>query len=582
MRRVLRLLLRWRLLLGSLTVLLCSAGFGAAVVLDQVHTLRDALRQNAPLVLPSSTLAPAGWGQPQTLLLVGDDQRKLTGEFKYYRHPVLPHANEMILVRIDPAKPYISMMSIPRELEVTIYPPRKPAVTTRFNYAYTAGGIPLLVSTIKQDLGLPVNHVMVVTFGRFERAVDEMGCVYSTVDRRYYHVNLPGGPQYQEINLQPGYQNLCGKQALEFVSYRHDDTSLVRDARDQSLLLDVKQQYGSALADNIDKFERIFGQAVQTDRGLQSTTGLLNLIGTLISSSGRRVRQVKFQANIVPPAATPCECVTATPGQIAASVHDFLDGTSAPPKRAVADTARAARERRFVAQLPLSPVPAGEVDRARSAGARMPFPYEFPAVQDRGGSRLAVSLRDYSITAPDHSSYPIYVAVFSAGALGQYYDVQGTAWPDPPLLERPAQTVQVDGRTYLLQYQGATLQTVGWRERGGTYWIRNSLTGALPNGELLAIAEQTAPLTGGTGPVPGGSRRPVTLREAMIPIRVAPRASDVREELGAVSALVSILLVPLLGALVLLRRREARRLRVQLAELAAAELRLRELIAVTD
>jgi hypothetical protein len=68
----------------------------------------------------------------------------------------------------------------------------------------------------------------------------------------------------------------------------------------------------------------------------------------------------------------------------------------------------------------------------------------------------------------------------------------------------------------------------------------------------------------------------------MIPIRVAPRASDVREELGAVSALVSILLVPLLGALVLLRRRETRRLRVQLAELAAAELRLRELIAVTD
>src|SRR5436305_3871075 len=103
----------------------------------------------------------------------------------------------------------------------------------RINSAYTYG-IGSLVTTLKKEIGISVNHVVVITFGRFKRAVNEMGCVYSTVDRRYFHVNEPGGPQYQEINLQPGYQKLCGDEALQFVSYRHGDTSQVRDARDQS------------------------------------------------------------------------------------------------------------------------------------------------------------------------------------------------------------------------------------------------------------------------------------------------------------------------------------------------------------
>ncbi len=72
---------------------------------------------------------------------------------------------------------------------------------------------------------------------------------------------------------------MCGTQALQFVSYRHGDTSLVRDARDQSFLLDVKKQYGPTLVYNIHKFEKIFGRAVQTDPGLHSTGGVLNLLG---------------------------------------------------------------------------------------------------------------------------------------------------------------------------------------------------------------------------------------------------------------------------------------------------------------
>jgi LCP family protein required for cell wall assembly len=405
-----------------LIVLLCSAATSAVFVSGEVQTLRKDLSQNPSLPVAPGQLDSAGWGDPQTLLLVGDDQRALT---KYY-HRAVPHlANEMLLVRIDPSKPYISMMSIPRELQVTISPQHGSPYTDRINSAYTHG-IGVLVSTIKHALGLSVNHVMVVTFGRFKRAVDEMGCIYSTIDRRYYHVNVPGGEQYQEINLQPGYQDLCGEQALQFVSYRHGDTSLVRDARDQSFLLDVKKQYGPTLAGSVHKFEQIFGQAVQTDRGLHTTTGILNLIGTLISSSGRRVRQVQFHASLLP------TYDTASPQQIAASVHAFLYGGSPLPTQPTARLAHTVHRQQAAASLALVSASSDELAQARSAAQGMPFPYEYPRVQDRGGSATAVDQRDYLIHAPDGSAYPIYDAVFSAGQLGQFYDVQGMTWGTAP------------------------------------------------------------------------------------------------------------------------------------------------------
>ncbi len=542
-----------RVILGCLVVFLCAAGTSAVFVSNEVQTLRADLSQNPSLKLGAGDLANAGWGDPQTLLLVGDDQRSLTGEFKYYKHAVLPHSNEMLLVRIDPSKPWISMMSIPRELQVTIYPKRQAPVTTRLNYAYTAGGIPLLVSTIKRVLGLPVNHVMVITFGRFKRAVNEMGCVYSTIDRRYFHVNVPGGEQYQEINLQPGYQDLCGSQALQFVSYRHGDTSLVRDARDQSFLLDVKKQYGPTLASNAHKFEHIFGQAVQTDPGLHSTTGILNLLGSLISSSARRVRQVHFQANLLP------TYDTASPQQIQASVNSFLFGASPPPKQSTSRIARVVHKPTAPPAVPVSPVPGSELAQARGAARNTAVPaYEYPRVQDRGGTGTPVNYRGYLIHAADGTAYQIYVATFAAGQLGQFYDVQGSTWTTAPQFDSPDQTVRVGGRKYFLYYEGSNLKMVAWYEHGAAYWVRNTLTDALGNPEMLTIAERTQPL----GPI--RARGPASIPPPNIGSASSASRLTTAQTIGSVGGLITLVAAPLLAFGLFRRRRELVRLRSEL------------------
>ena len=131
-------------------------------------------------------------------------------------------------------------MSIPRDLKVEI-----PGFgTDKFNAAYAYGGPKLTLRVVKELTGLPINHVVNVDFLGFVRAVDAIGCVYTDVDRRYYHSNdgLPASEQYSEINIQPGYQLLCGKKALEYVRYRHTDTDLVRSARQQDFISAARQR----------------------------------------------------------------------------------------------------------------------------------------------------------------------------------------------------------------------------------------------------------------------------------------------------------------------------------------------------
>jgi polyisoprenyl-teichoic acid--peptidoglycan teichoic acid transferase len=551
----------WRVVLGCVAVLLCAAVTSAVFWSGEVGTLKRALNLN-PTLQVGGGLTPASFGGPQNFLLVGNDQRKRTTTA-----PVLPHSNEMLLVRFDPGKPYISMMSIPRELQVTIQCPNGPA-NTRLNYALTCGGVPTLVNTIKRLTGVPINHVVEINFGQFKQAVNDMGCVYSTVDRRYYHTNALGGEQYQEINLQPGYQRMCGADALSFVSYRHGDTSLVRDARDQSFLLDVKREYGPTLVDNADKFERIFGRSVETDATLHTTTGILDLLGTLINSSSLRVRQVQFQVNLQPTGSNPCSCATATPEQIGASVSAFLNGGSGtPPKKKIVAEAGAVHAHQ--AQLPLVPVSSEELSKGVNAAASIPFPLEVPRVKDRNGSGTPVSIRTYPIQAPDGSQYASYVAVFQAGGPGQYYDVQGTTWTTAPLLDNPDQTITVGSRTYYLVYEGQHLETVAWYEHGAAYWVRNSLTDAVGNGELLAIAEQTAPATARVG-------RQLGLRAAVVPQRIIQQPEyNLKNTLGSVGGLVAFLALPLLTIPFFRRRRELGKLRAQLAATLHFEGRLR-------
>jgi hypothetical protein len=258
------------------------------------------------------------------------------------------------------------------------------------------------------------------------------------------------------------------------------------------------------------------------------------------------------------PRAVACECVTASSQQVSASIHAFLHGSAAIPRRSTAAAARSVHGKEAGARLPLTPVGDASVAEARGAARRLPFTYEYPRVEERGGSADPIYLRNYLIHAPGHFAYPIYDAVFSAGQLGQYYDVQGTTWTSAPLLRSPQQTVRAGRRTYDLYYSGQHLEVVAWSEHHAAYWIRNSLNDAVPNGELLAIAEQTEPMS--VTPAAGSAaiRPRARLKASAAPRRAKTQVAHaaVSQTLGLIGGLVALIAMPSLG-LIWLRRRRA-------------------------
>jgi LCP family protein required for cell wall assembly len=576
-----------RFVLGALAVVLLSGAGTAAFALGEVSNIVAALHGSKRVHVSRKILPVAASGKPQTLLLVGNDERA-PPKSDPALGPVPPHSNEMVLVRIDPGAPTISMMSIPRELQVTFTTPNGELVTNRINSAYTYGyeqgggtsaGVNLMVETIEKTLpGIKINQVFVTNFKRFERAVTEMGCVYMTVDKRYEHTNEPGNPeQYMEIHLPAGYQRLCGQHALEFVANRHESTSLVRDARDQRFLLEVKAQYGPTLFENRQKFERIFGHTMENT--IENEEEVLNLLNLLIGSASKPVRQVHFNVNLLP------SYDTATPEQISEAVHKFLNGTVAISPSHLTRAAHAAgghgAHGAGHGTPPLAPAgsaltqtPASTLAEAHAMAGHVPFAVEAPKYQYVTAESAPDELHSYRILGPGGHWYPAYVIVVGQVGLGQYYDIEATTWTSAPLFNAPSANVTVGSRTYQLIYDGEHIKTVAWREGDAVYWIENSLSYALSPQQMVAIARETRPVAGApAGGAPteaGGSGASTLVRNVTLPGRPVAQesaATKVGDYLG-----FGVLAAALaLAAVLLARRRELRSLRDEVARAMAAE-----------
>ncbi len=260
----------WRFVLAGVLVVAASAGATAVAGLLQVKDVVTLISQN-PGITTKQIVLPAA-GAPQTILLIGSDHR--AGE--PFRNS---NTDTMLLVRLNAKSSTINVMSIPRDLQVNI-----PGFgIDKINAAYSDGGYGLLIKTIKTNVfpNLRVNHIVDTNFRGFSDLVDAIGCVYSDVDRRYYNATAPGANNYSSIDIQPGYQRLCGDNqsvsgALPFVRFRHLDSDIVREARQQDFIRWAKDQFSiSKLLAQKDKLLRIFGKHSTLDKGLQSEDGIL-------------------------------------------------------------------------------------------------------------------------------------------------------------------------------------------------------------------------------------------------------------------------------------------------------------------
>ena len=156
------------------------------------------------------------------------------------------HSDSMMLLRTDPHRHRLVYLSIPRDLRQTIpgYGDQK------INAAMQIGGPKLAVQTVDALLGadLPINHVVVVDFGAFEKLIDALGgvtidvpenilsnrfdCPYSTQARCQ---------QWPGWRFDKGLQHLTGHQALIYSRIRENqlnpaDTDITRGEHQQQVM----------------------------------------------------------------------------------------------------------------------------------------------------------------------------------------------------------------------------------------------------------------------------------------------------------------------------------------------------------
>jgi len=220
---------------SALVLAVLVGGTAGGAYLSLHETVAAVAPRSAEVKKALKSLQIALPGEPATALVLGYDHRADEGKNTPSR------SDTLMLVRADPGEKTISLLSFPRDLNVPIDCPGQAPFVAKINAAYATCGAVGSLRTVRALTGLPINYIVTINFRGFRQLVDKLGGVWLDVDRRYY--NDHGGPSgYAKINLQPGYQRLNGTHALDFVRFRHTDSDIYRNARQQLFVRSFKDQ----------------------------------------------------------------------------------------------------------------------------------------------------------------------------------------------------------------------------------------------------------------------------------------------------------------------------------------------------
>jgi polyisoprenyl-teichoic acid--peptidoglycan teichoic acid transferase len=146
-------------------------------------------------------------------------------------------SDTMLLLRVDPQKETVSMLSIPRDTQVDI-----PGVgVTKINQANASGGPLLARESVSNALNdVKVDRYVRISTNAFRELVDKLGGVRVYVPQPMVYTD---NTQKLKIDLAQGWQTLNGSQAEQFARFRKDDLGDIgRVQRQQSMIKALRGQ----------------------------------------------------------------------------------------------------------------------------------------------------------------------------------------------------------------------------------------------------------------------------------------------------------------------------------------------------
>jgi polyisoprenyl-teichoic acid--peptidoglycan teichoic acid transferase len=196
-----------------------------------------AASSSPPVELPRTVAGPV-LREARNFLLIGLDRRADgTG-------PGL--ADTILIAAVDSRSGHAGLVSVPRDLWVDIpeHGPDRINVILALAANHRQNGLELMRRVIEGTLGLPIEHVVAIDLGVFERAVDAVGGVDVLVPcpiiDSFADSRVPEG--HRRLEVESGEAHMDGVTAAMYVRSRHGRSDFGRARRQQAVLLGLRQR----------------------------------------------------------------------------------------------------------------------------------------------------------------------------------------------------------------------------------------------------------------------------------------------------------------------------------------------------
>ncbi len=216
---------------------------GSSEATPETQTVADAGSSS----VEADPMAEYTWNDPRQvrILLLGIDQRTgVEEEERFFR------TDTMMVVNIDPVRKNIGILSIPRDLWVSIPDGGPPARINTANARGDSGGYPgggpaLAQATIEGQLGLRTDYYLRINFDVFTTVVNLLApggveiCVRELIDDPDYP---DAGFGTIAIRFEPGCQQMDAEQLLQYARTRATQGADFDRARRQQEVLKAMQR----------------------------------------------------------------------------------------------------------------------------------------------------------------------------------------------------------------------------------------------------------------------------------------------------------------------------------------------------
>jgi LCP family protein required for cell wall assembly len=235
--------------------------------------------------LPTPSRGPEWNGTERlNILLIGADRREGDRAATYL-------TDTLMVASIDPVTKRVALISIPRDMEGVPLPPEWPAhdfyggaYPGKINTLYTAArpradlfpgganqrGFTAVKGALSELYGLDVRYYIAVDLNGFRTVVDRLGGVVIDVQVPVAddHYGTNDGRGHINLYIPSGVRHMDGGEALAYARARHQTSDFDRAARQQNVVVALRQQtdLSSLLAPGVlEGLFQAFKDAVRTD-----------------------------------------------------------------------------------------------------------------------------------------------------------------------------------------------------------------------------------------------------------------------------------------------------------------------------